>query len=106
MEHLGWGRSKGKFSKQLSIFEKLSNSESRGKKLGKAGIYDGSVIPTTPNSNRVPGSRPTYDRPKGKGKSEGKSNFRNGKGPVALKKSEKVMKEIINLNKKKKGEPN
>ena len=66
MDHSVWGKFQEKFAKQLSTFDNLVNSESRRKKLGKAEIYDGSVIPTNPNSNRVPGSKAVFDRQKEK----------------------------------------
>ena len=75
LEKQGWGNFQEKFANQLRTFENLANSESRRKKLGKAETYDGTIIPTNPNSNRVPGSRAVNGRQKGKGKSEGKSNF-------------------------------
>ena len=79
MEDLEWGKSQGEFAKQLCISEKLVNAESRRKKLGKAQIYDGIVVPTNPNSNRIPDARANHGKLKGKGKPKGKSNFRTGK---------------------------
>ena len=60
----------GEFPDQLSIFEKMANSDSKRKKFGSAEIYDGAIIPTTQSYNRVPGSRGS-NQPKGKGKAKG-----------------------------------
>ena len=66
-----------KFALQLSIFEDMVNYESKRKKFGPAEIYDGAIIPTTRNYNRIPGSRgsnprPTNEQAQAKSKGEAK----------------------------------
>ena len=65
IESSGRGNFQEKFAKQLSTFENMVSAESKRKKLGKAEIYDITIIPTHAHPNRVPGSRTVYDRPKG-----------------------------------------
>merc|ERR1712105_247129 len=68
-----------KFASHLSILENMANTDSKRKKFGAAEIYNGSIIPTTHNVNRVPGAR-WNSSPKGKGKAKGTGVQRNNRG--------------------------
>ena len=79
LEELKWELLQKKFADQLSIFGNMANSDSKRKKFGPAEIYEGAIIPTTQNYNRIPGSRGS-DRQKGKGKAKGTFVSRNNRG--------------------------
>ena len=79
LEGLEWELFQKKFARHLSILENMVNTDSKRKKFGTAEIYNGSIIPTTQNFNRAPGSR-WNSSPKGKGKAKGTGVQRNNRG--------------------------